>query len=238
MPQFNVAAELREKRGKNAARQLRMSGKIPAVLYGNHESTIALSVSPRELASILHSATGHNTIFTLDIQDARPTSVMLKDWQFEPLKGHLLHADLVRIAMDKVLQVNVPITTTGEAKGVKLEGGIFEFVMREVEVECLPSDIPGNIEIDISELSIGANFRVSDLKVDSKVKILSDPELVIAHVITPKEEKVPEPAAEAVVAEPEVIKKGKVATEEEGEAAPAKGEEKKEKEKDKEKEKK
>ena len=232
MPQFNVAAEIREKRGKNAARQLRMSGRIPAVLYGNNEGAVALSVSPKELSSILHSATGHNTIFTLTLQNAKPTSVMLKDWQFEPIKGHLLHADLVRIAMDKMLQVNIPVTTVGEAKGVKLEGGIFEFVMREIEVECLPSDIPENIEIDISELSIGANFRVSDLKVSSKVKILSDPELVIAHVITPKEEKVEEPVAEAVVAEPEVIKKGKVATEEEAEA-PAKGEEKKEKEKEK-----
>ena len=165
-------------------------------------------------------------------QDARTTSVMLKDWEFEPIKGHLLHADLVRIAMDRVLQVNIPITTVGEAKGVKLEGGIFEFVLREVEVECLPIDIPGHIEIDISELSIGSNFRVSDLKVDPKIKILSDLELVIAHVITPKEEKVAEPTVEAAVAEPEVIKKGKVASEEEEaeepKAAP-KAEDKKEK---------
>ena len=160
MPQFNIAAEAREKRGKNAARQLRMSGKIPAVLYGNNESAVALSVSPKELSAILHSATGHNTIFTLTFQDAKTTSVMLKDWQFEPIKGHLLQADLVRIAMDRVLQVNVPITTVGEAKGVKLEGGIFEFVLREVEVECLPADIPEHMEIDISELSIGSNFRV------------------------------------------------------------------------------
>ena len=231
MPQFNVAAEAREKRGKNAARQLRMSGKIPAVLYGNNEGAVALSVSPKELSAILHSATGHNTIFTLTFQDAKTTSVMLKDWQFEPIKGHLLHADLVRIAMDRVLQLNVPITAVGEAKGVKLEGGIFEFVLREVEVECLPTDIPEHIDIDISELSIGSNVRVSDLKVNPKVKILSDPELVIAHVITPKEEKVEEPAVEAAVAEPEVIKKGKVVTEEEGE--PAKGEEKKEREKEK-----
>ena len=208
-----------------------MSGKIPAVLYGNNERPVALSVSPKELSSILHSATGHNTIFTLAFQDAKTTSVMLKDWQFEPIKGHLLHADLVRIAMDRVLQLNVPITAVGEAKGVKLEGGIFEFVLREVEVECLPTDIPEHIDIDISELSIGSNVRVSDLKVNPKVKILSDPELVIAHVITPKEEKVEEPAVEAAVAEPEVIKKGKVVTEEEGE--PAKGEEKKEREKEK-----
>ena len=231
MPQFNVAAEPREKRGKNAARQLRMLGKIPAVLYGNNESALALSVDPKELFSILRSATGHNTIFTLTFQDAKTTSVMLKDWLFEPIKGHLLHADLLRIAMDKALQVNVPITTVGEAKGVKLEGGIFEFVLREIEIECLPADIPEHIEIDISELSIGSNFRVSDLKVDPKITVLSDPALMIVHVITPKEEKVAEPTVEAVVAEPEVIKKGKVVTEEEGE--PAKGEEKKEKEKEK-----
>jgi large subunit ribosomal protein L25 len=230
MPHFTVAAEPREKRGKNAARQLRLAGKIPAVLYGNNEGAVSLAVSPKQLTSILHSATGHNTIFTLAFLDSKTASVMLKDWQFEPIKGHLLHADLVRIAMDKVLQVNVPITAIGEAKGVKLEGGIFEFVMREVEVECLPADIPGHIDIDISELSIGSNFRVSDLKASPRIKILSEPELVIAHVITPKEEKVAEPVAEAVVAEPEVIKKGKVAAEEEGEA-PAKGDEKKEKEK-------
>jgi len=225
MPQFNLTAEPRETRGKNAARQLRKSGKIPAVLYGNNETALALSLSPKELLSILRSATGHNSIFALTFQDGNSASVMLKDWQFEPIKGHLLHADLVRIAMDEVLEVNVRITTVGEAKGVKLEGGIFEFVMREVEVACLPADIPEHINIDISELSIGSNLRVSDLKVDPKIKILSDPELVIAHVITPKEEKVAEPEVEAAVAEPEVIKKGKVATEEEAE--PAKGEEKK-----------
>ncbi|MCI0421450.1 MAG: 50S ribosomal protein L25 [Acidobacteria bacterium] len=231
MPQLNVAAEAREKRGKNAARRLRLSGKIPAILYGNHESAVALAVSPKELSAILHSATGHNTIFTLTFQGGRSASVMLKDWQLEPIKGHLLHADLVRIAMDKVLQVKVPITTVGEAKGVKLEGGIFEFVMREVEVECLPADIPENITIDVSDLAIGSNVRVSDLSVDPKIKMLSEAELVVAHVIAPKEEKVEEPVAEAVAAEPEVIKKGKVATEEEGEAG--KGEEKKEKEKEK-----
>jgi large subunit ribosomal protein L25 len=162
------------------------------------------------------------------------TSVMLKDWQYDPMRGHLLHADMVRIAMDKALQVNVPITSVGEAKGVKLQGGIFEFVLREVEVECLPQDIPEQISIDISELEIGSNFRVSDLRVDPKLKILSDPELVVAHVIAPKEEKVPEPVAEPAPAEPEVIKKGKVT--EEGEAAETgKAEEKKEKEKEKEK---
>lgn len=231
MQQFSVSAEIRSGRGKNASRQLRMAGQIPAVLYGQKEDTVALALSPKELSAILHSGTGHNTIFSLKVQGAAATSVMLKEWQNDPIKGNLLHADLLRIAMDEALQVKVPITTVGEAKGVKLQGGIFEFVLREVEVECLPADIPENITIDISNLEIGANFRVSDLPVNPKVKILSEPDLVVAHVISPKEEKVPEPAIEAVAAEPEVIKKGKVATEEEPEEpkTASKAEDKKEK---------
>ncbi len=231
MQQFSVSAEIRSGRGKNASRQLRMAGQIPAVLYGQKEDTVALALSPKELSAILHSGTGHNTIFSLKVQGAAATSVMLKEWQHDPIKGNLLHADLLRIAMDEALQVKVPITTVGEAKGVKLQGGIFEFVLREVEVECLPADIPENITIDISNLEIGANFRVSDLPVNPKVKILSEPDLVVAHVISPKEEKVPEPAIEVVAAEPEVIKKGKVATEEEPEEpkTASKAEDKKEK---------
>jgi large subunit ribosomal protein L25 len=139
--------------------------------------------------------------------------------------------------MDKTLQLSIPITAVGEAKGVRLQGGIFEFVLREIEVECLPADIPEKISIDVSELEIGANLRVSDLKVDPKIQILSEPELVVAHVIAPKEEKVPEPAEVVAAAEPEVIKKGKVAGEEEEAEAPPKPEEKREK-KEKEKEKK
>jgi large subunit ribosomal protein L25 len=233
MPQFNVAAEIRDQRGKNAARRLRMAGKIPAVLYGHNEGAVAMAVNPKDLSAILHSQTGYNTIFTLTFQGSgKTTAVMLKDWQHDPTNGNLLHADLLRIAMDQTLQLSVPITTTGEAKGVKLQGGIFEFVLREIEVECLPTDIPEHLTIDVSELEIGANFRVSDLKVDSKVRILSDPELVIAHVVAPKEEKEPEPVEVAAPAEPEVIKKGKVATEGE-EVEAAKPEEKKEREKEK-----
>jgi large subunit ribosomal protein L25 len=228
MRQFNVTAETRTEFGKNAARKLRRAGKVPAVLYGHKEETLALSLNPKELLVVLHSATGHNSIFSLDIQDGPSTSVMVKDWQYDPLQGNLLHADLLRIAMDETLQVNVPITTTGEAKGVKEQGGIFEFVLREVQVECLPAEIPENITIDISKLEIGSNLRVSDLPLD-KIKILSDPNLVIAHVIAPKEEKAPEVIAEQpAAAEPEVIKKGKVATEE-AEGEEAKSEEKKEK---------
>jgi large subunit ribosomal protein L25 len=228
MRQVDVTAEIRSETGKNVARRLRATGRIPGILYGHKEDALSLSLNPKELSAILRSGTGHNTIFSLNIRDRGTTSVMIKDWQYDPVKENLLHADLLRIAMDETLQIQVPITAVGEAKGVKVQGGIFEFVLREVEVECLPANIPEHITIDISELEIGSNLRVSDLPVDPKFKILSDRDLVVAHVISPKEEKVPEPAAEAVVAEPEVIKKGKVATEE-AEGEEGKAEEKKDK---------
>ena len=223
----NVTAEVRTTRGKNAARLLRRMGLVPAVLYGQQKASIVLSVNPKQISSIIHSSRGYNTIFTVDIKDGESASVMLKDWQFDPVSGNLLHADMVRIAMDKLLQLRIPVIATGEAKGVKVQGGIFEFVLREVEVECLPADIPESITIDISNLELGANVRVSDLPVDPKFKILSDPELVVAHVVSPKEEKVEEVAVAETPAEPEVIKKGKVATEEEGEEGKEKSEEKK-----------
>ena len=229
MKQFTVSAEIRKEFGKNAARRLRRSGKIPAVVYGKAQEVLSLTVDPKQLGAILHSATGHNTIFSLDIQNQPPASVLIKEWTHDPIKGNLLHADLLRVALDKALQLKVTISAVGEPKGVKVQGGIFEFVLREVEIECLPADIPENITIDISDLEIGANLRVSDLRVDSKIKILSDPDLVVAHVISPKAEKVAEPGVEPAVAEPEVIKKGKVT--EEGEAAEAKVEDKEKKEK-------
>jgi large subunit ribosomal protein L25 len=228
MPQLNVAAETRQQFGKNSSRRLRQAGKIPAILYGNKEAELPLTVSPKDLMAILHSASGHNTIFSLEITGQNPVSVMLKDWQFDPIKGRLLHADMLRIALDKVLQVKVPILAQGEAKGVKEQGGIFEFVVREVEVECLPVDIPEHITIDVSELALGQNLRVSDLPVGDKIKVLSDADLLVAHVIIPRAEKAaatPEEAPVDAAAEPEVIKKGKA--EEEG--APAKGEEKEKK---------
>ena len=236
MRQIIVRAEIRNEFGKNAARRLRRNGQIPAVLYGNRQEVLSLKVDLKELSAILHSGSGHNTIFAVEIQDHGTTSVMVKDWIDDPIKGSLLHADLLRIAMDKALQVKIPVIALGEATGVKVQGGIFEFVLREVEVECLPVDIPENITIDVSNLELGANFRVSDLPVSPKFRILSDADLVVAHVISPKAEKVAEPTAEPTVAEPEVIKKGKV-TEEAG-TAEAKPEEKEKKDKEKEKEKK
>jgi len=215
-----------ESRGKNEARRLRASGRVPAVVYGAKKDAVAVSVDPKHISKILRSASGHNTIFDLQV-GAEKTKAMIVDWQYEPLKGKLLHIDMNRIAMDEKIRVKIPIHLVGEAAGVKTQGGIMDQVLREVEVECLPADIPEHITIDVSDLEIGSNVRVSDLPVNPKIKILSDSDLVVAHVISPKEEKEPEPTVEAVVAEPEVIKKGKVAEGDEGEEG--KAEEKKDK---------
>jgi len=175
-------------------------------------------VDPKDLLAILHSAAGHNTILSLDVKDQGSTSVILKEWQLDPIKETLLHADFLRIAMDNALQVSVPVLPLGMAKGVKDQGGIFEFVLRQLEVECLPADIPEHITADISDLEIGSNLRVADLTVSPKVKVLSDLDLVVAHVVTPKEEaveaeEVAEPGLEEEE-EPEVIRKGKGESEE------------------------
>jgi large subunit ribosomal protein L25 len=236
-----VEAQPRAERGKNEARRVRRGGRVPAVLYGAKKPTVSLSVDPKQIARILTSATGHNTIFDLQAGEER-TKAMIVDWQYEPIKGALLHIDLKRIAMDQRLKVSVPVMLKGEAAGVKQQGGILEQVLREVEVECLPADIPSHIEADVSELVFGKLLRVSDLAHGERVKFLTDPNQMVAHVVSVKEEVAPTPeavAAEAAAApaEPEVIKKGKQEAEEgEGEAAEAKPEkaekaEKKEKEK-------
>ena len=221
MKSIQVSAEVRSGFGKNAARQLRMQGRIPAVLYGQQEAALSLSVDPKDLLAILHSAAGHNTILSLDVKDQGSTSVILKEWQLDPIKETLLHADFLRIAMDNALQVSVPVLPLGVAKGVKDQGGIFEFVLRQLEVECLPADIPEHFTADISDLEIGSNLRVADLTVDPKVKVLSDLDLVVAHVVAPKEEAVEaEEVAEPGLGEeeePEVIRKGKGESEEAGE---------------------
>src|SRR5579863_9665275 len=221
---------------KNDAKRVRRDGKIPAVVYGAGKDSLSISVDPRVVTRILNSESGHNTIFDLTM-DGEKTKAMIVDWQYEPIKGTLLHIDLKRIAMDKVLTVSVPILLKGEAAGVKQEGGIMEQILREVEVECLPADIPSHIDADVSQLTFGMVLRVSDLPHSDKLKFLTDANQPVAHVTSVKEEVVATPdavAAEAgaVPAEPEVIKKGKAETEEEGEAAaekPEKGEKKAEK---------
>ena len=238
-----VEAQPRTERGKNETRRVRRGGRVPAVLYGAKKPSLTLSVDPKQITRILTSATGHNTIFDLQVGDER-TKAMIVDWQYEPIKGSLLHIDLKRIAMDERLKASVPIMLKGEAAGVKQQGGILEQVLREVELECLPAEIPSHIEADVSELVFGKLLRVSDLPHISRIKFLSDPNQTVAHIISVKEEVAPTPeavAAEAAAApaEPEVIKKGKQeAAEGEGEAAEAKPEKAEKAEKAEKKEKK
>jgi large subunit ribosomal protein L25 len=230
-----LEAHAREAGTKNDARRVRQDGKIPAVVYGAGKDSVSVSVDPRVVTRILNSETGHNTIFDLTLNGDR-TKAMIVDWQYEPIKGKLLHIDLKRIAMDKVLKVSVPIFLVGEAAGVKQEGGIMEQMLREVEVECLPADIPSHIDADVGHLTFGKVLRVSDLPHSAKLKFITDSNQPVAHVTSVKEEVVATPeavAAEATAApaEPEVIKKGKQETEEEGEAAPEKPEKAEKKEK-------
>jgi large subunit ribosomal protein L25 len=216
-----LEAEKREPGNKNAARRVRMAGKIPAVVYGAGSTTAAVAVDPRQVLRILRSESGHNTIFDLAF-DSNRVKAMIVDWQFEPIKGKLLHVDLQRIAMDKKLTVTVPVVLKGEAAGVKQEGGILEQLLREIEVECLPVDIPKSLEVDISHLTFGVEVRVKDLPHSEKLKFLTDENQMIAHITSVKEEVVATPeavAAEAgAPAEPEVIKKGKQEVEGEEEA--------------------
>src|SRR5579863_7466327 len=221
---------------KNDARRIRRDGKVPAVLYGAGKDAISVALDPRHVSRILHSQTGHNTIFDLALDGGEQTKAMIVDWQYEPIKGALMHIDLKRIAMDKKLTVSVPIVLKGEAVGVKQEGGILEQLLREVEIECLPGDIPASIEADVSELVFGKVLRVVDLPHSDKLKFLSDPNQPVAHITSVKEEVAATPeavAAEAgALAEPEVIKKGKQEAEGEGaEAAPEKAEKPEKKEK-------
>jgi large subunit ribosomal protein L25 len=229
-----VEAVPREDRGKNAARRLRRQGQIPAVLYGGKKETAVLAVNAKQVAGVFRSETGHNTIFTLRM-NGDEEKVLLKDWQVDPAEGTLLHVDLLRVAMDVRMRVKVRIHTVGEPEGVKLQGGVFEIVTREVEVECLPGDIPEEFKVDVSGLTIGKQLRAGDLSLDpKKVRLVTDPQRVLAHVVAlKKEEEVAAPeavaAVEAAPAEPEVIKKGKKEEEEVEEAAEA--EPRKEKEK-------
>ena len=204
---------------------------VPAVLYGGKKDSISLSVNAKQVARILRSETGHNTIFTVQVADGAAEKAMVRDWQVDPVSGKLLHVDLFRIAMDVRMRVMVPVHTFGEPQGVKMQGGVFETVTREVEIECLPGDIPEEFKVDVSGLLIGKQLRAADLPFDpQKIKLLTDPTRVIAHVVVLKKEE--EPAAdvavtaEAAPAEPEVMKKGKKEEEGEGEAAeaPAKAE--------------
>src|SRR5882757_9647277 len=232
MAQIIVEGAPRATRGKNEARRLRVSGKVPATLYGGKGEVLALAVNTKQVTAILRSETGHNTLFQVDL-GGRQEPAIVKDWQVDPVSGNLLHVDLLRIAMDVRMRVKVPVHTFGEASGVKVEGGVFEVVTREVEIECLPGEIPTEFKLDISNLGLNQALRASDIPIDTaKMKLLTEPERVLAHVDTLKVEE--EKPVDAVVAdaaapaEPEVIKKGKKEVEgEEGAEAAEKPEKKK-----------
>jgi large subunit ribosomal protein L25 len=209
--EITVAAEPRSSRGKNEARRLRVKGLAPAILYGSGSPAVAVSISPKEINKILHSNTGHNTIFNLSVLGGEDTPAMIVDWQSDPVKENLLHVDLKRIDLTK-LAVKVRVHTTGEPKGVKLQGGLLEVITREIEIECLPDEIPESYTVDVTELMIGQNLRASEIPLGGAVKLVSGPEQVVAHVVALKAEVVETPAEGAVAAtpaEPEVIKKGK-----------------------------
>jgi len=211
-----VAAEVRASRGKNEAHRTRRAGQIPAVIYGSHKDPVAVSVNPREIAKITRSATGYNTIFKLQIAGGETTPVMVVDQQVDPIRGTLLHADFKRIDLTKRIRVSVPVTTTGEAKGVKVQGGLLEVITRAIEIECLPDEIPEKFVVDVTELMIGQAKRASDVALTGSIKLVSSPDTVIAHSVALRAEEVAAPT-EAVAAtpvagaaaEPEVIKKGK-----------------------------
>lgn len=213
----------RDGRGKNEARRLRADGRVPAVVYGavkdgKRPEGMPVAVDPKEVLRILHSDSGVNTLITLRL-DGSETQVMVKEYQLDPVTHQLLHADFYQLAMDRAIVVNVPITVKGEPTGVKQQGGVLDFVTREVEVECLPTDIPGHIEVDVSELMLHQAVRVRDLPENPKWKMVTEADTMLVHVVMPKVEEAPaaaegEAAAVATAApgapaEPEVIKKGK-----------------------------
>jgi large subunit ribosomal protein L25 len=213
---ITITASSREGIGKGPARRLRVQGMIPAAVYGEGGEASAVAINAKELATILRSSTGQNTIFKLALPhgDAEPANVIIKDYQVDPVKGRLLHADLLRLSMTTLTRVNVSIETLGEPAGVKADGGILELQLREVEVECLPGDIPQHLQVDVSNLQIGDHVTVADLVYDrEKVKLFVDEHQIVAGVLAPRIEEVApvvavEGEAAEATAEPEVIKKG------------------------------
>ena len=225
--------EKRQGHGKNEARRLRAAGRIPAVVYGSHKGkasdAVPVAVDPKAVMRILHSESGANTLITLKL-DGSESRVMVKEYQLDPITHKLLHADFFELAMDRAITVTVPISVRGEAAGVKQQGGLLDFVTREIQVQCLPTDIPERIDIDVTDLMLHQAVRLRDVPPNPKWKALNDPDTMIVHVVVPKAEEaaVATPEAEAAAAaaaaaapaEPEVIKKGKV--EKEGEEPPKK----------------
>jgi len=230
MAQIIVQGAPRAERGKNEARRLRNTGNVPAVLYGGKGEAVTLAVNAKQVTAILKSETGQNTLFQVALGGKQEPAIV-KDWQADPVSGRLLHVDLLRVAMDVRMKVKVPVHTFGDPAGVKVQGGVYEVVTREVEVECLPADIPSEFKVDVSGLMLNQSLRAADLPMDkSRIKLVTDPNSVLAHVVALRvEEEKPVEAAVpgAVPAEPEVIKKGKKEVEGEEGAEPVEKTEKK-----------
>ncbi|HEY7170891.1 MAG TPA: 50S ribosomal protein L25 [Vicinamibacterales bacterium] len=217
-------AVVRDTFGKNEARRTRRDGKVPAVLYGGSgdsgNGATPIAVEPKALLRILHSDSGANTLISLKIPGGSEAKVLVKEYQLDPITHQVLHADFYRVAMDRAITVTIPLNVKGEPKGVKQQGGVLEFIRREVDIECLPGDIPEHIDVDVTELLLHQGVRLRDVATDPKWKPVTDPDTMLVHVIMPKAEEAPAAAeaaaAPAAPAEPEVIKKGKK-EEEEGE---------------------
>lgn len=215
MAEITITAESRSDFGKNAMRRLRRKELVPGIVYGGDAENIPVAINPKSLLKVLRSEAGRNAILKLEIAGKGATNAILKSWQVDPVKEKFLHADFYRIAMDVAIRVTVPIAVKGEARGVKTDGGILELVLRQIQVECLPGDIPERIEVDVTDLGLNQSLRVGDVPVTAKVKVLDNTDQVVVHVVSVKEEVVA-PAAAAPVegvpaapAEPEVVKKGK-----------------------------
>lgn len=215
---ITIAVEVRTSRGKNEARRMRAAGKIPAVVYGAFQDAVSIAISPKEISKITRSSSGLNTIFNIAVEGGETTPVMVVDQQVDPIRGRLLHADLKRIDLTKRITVTVPVHTEGEPYGVKVQGGLLEIITRDIEIECLPDDIPESFTVSVADLQIGQSKRASDVGVSGSMKLVSDPQSVIAHIVSLRAEEVVAPVEGAAAAEPEVAKaKGK----KEEEAAPA-----------------
>ncbi len=222
MPQFVIEAQQRVPGGKNVNRRLRKSGRIPAVIYGPSREPVSVVVDPEVVEEILFSESGRNTIFGVKVDGKDQANAMVKSYQLDPVLGHLIHTDFIEIAMDRLLEVTVNVEIVGEAEGVKLGGGLMDIVTRSIDVECLPGDIPDSIKVDVTNLKINDYIRVKNIQVDPKVKVLTDPEVVIVTIVPPIKEEVAPVEAAPEAAEPEVIKKGK-AVEEGAESEEQKG---------------
>jgi large subunit ribosomal protein L25 len=213
MAQIVIEVERRDPGGKNVNRRLRRSGKIPAVMYGRGKEPIPVAVAPENVKDVLYSDSGRNTIFTVSVDGGQKTNAMVKDYQLDPVRGNLIHTDFLEIAMDRLLELSVNVEIVGESEGVKRDGGLMDIVTRSIQVECLPADIPDSIKVDVAHLMINDYIRVKNLPANPKVKILSDPEIVIVTIVPPVKEEVVAVEAPTETAEPEVIKKGKTVEE-------------------------